>query len=120
MSGHTPAFVDIVFDGPPSHKSGRFVEVENDRGASIKFGEWVHRDDGFWALRIPETAAELERVLKAVQPFVAFATACRRLLEMDPDHKITAGSPMAGPQIYARDFIALMAAIDRSETSHGD
>ena len=22
--------IDIVFDGPPSHESGRFVEVEND------------------------------------------------------------------------------------------
>jgi len=45
-------FVDVVFDGPPSHESGRFVEVENDKGASIRFGEWVHRPDGFWALRI--------------------------------------------------------------------
>lgn len=45
-------FVDIVFDGPPSHESGRFVEVEDETGKSIKFGEWVQRDDGFWALRI--------------------------------------------------------------------
>lgn len=45
-------YVDIVFDGPPSHESGRFVEVENSEGASIKFGEWVHREDGYWALRI--------------------------------------------------------------------
>ncbi len=44
--------IDIVFDGPPSHKSGRFVEVENATGTSIKFGEWVKRQDGFWALRI--------------------------------------------------------------------
>lgn len=46
----------IVFDGPPSHESGRFVEVENAKGESINFGEWVHRDDGYWALRIPAPA----------------------------------------------------------------
>lgn len=45
-------WVDIVFDGPPSHIAGRFVEVENEKGASIRFGEWVERPDGFWALRI--------------------------------------------------------------------
>ncbi len=45
-------FIDIVFDGPPGPVSGHFVEVENDKGASISVGEWVHRPDGFWALRI--------------------------------------------------------------------
>jgi len=44
--------IDIVFDGPPGHQSGRFVEVENDKGKSIELGTWVKRDDGFWALRI--------------------------------------------------------------------
>lgn len=47
-------FVDIVFDGPPSHESGRFVEVEDSAGASIRLGEWVERPDGYWALRIPD------------------------------------------------------------------
>ena len=46
--------IDIVFDGPPGPEAGRFVEVENESGASIGFGEWVERDDGFWALRIPD------------------------------------------------------------------
>lgn len=46
-----PKHIDIVFDGPPSHEGGRFVEVENDGGHSIRFGEWVKRDDGYWALR---------------------------------------------------------------------
>lgn len=45
-------FIDIVFDGPPSHESGRFVEVEDETGKSINFGEWVKRDDGYWVLRI--------------------------------------------------------------------
>lgn len=52
-------FVDIVFDGPPGPVTGRFVEVEDESGASISFGEWVERDDGFWALRIPDTAVAL-------------------------------------------------------------
>jgi hypothetical protein len=51
-------FIDIVFDGPPSHESGRFVEVENSAGKSINFGEWVKRPDGYWALRIPAPEAK--------------------------------------------------------------
>ena len=51
-------YLDIVFDGPPSHESGRFVEVENDKGESVKFGEWVHRPDGFWVLRFVSTLAD--------------------------------------------------------------
>lgn len=44
--------INIIFDGPPSHESGRFVEVEDDNGKSIKVGEWIKRDDGLWALKI--------------------------------------------------------------------
>lgn len=53
-------FVDIVFDGPPSHESGRFVEVESPPGTSIRFGEWLQRDDGYWVLRFaaPPTTSD--------------------------------------------------------------
>ena len=44
--------IDIVFDGPPSHDSPRLVEVEDGNGKSVRIGEWIERDDGFWALRI--------------------------------------------------------------------
>lgn len=44
--------VNIIFDGPPSHEGGRFIEVETDDGKSINAGEWLKRDDGLWALRI--------------------------------------------------------------------
>lgn len=47
-------FIDIVFDGPPSHVSGRFVEVEDESGQSISIGTWIKRDNGLWALRIPQ------------------------------------------------------------------
>lgn len=43
--------IDIVFDGPPGPEGPRFVEVEDGTGKSICLGEWVHREDGYWALR---------------------------------------------------------------------
>jgi hypothetical protein len=51
--------IDILFDGPPSHQSGRFVEVEDEYGYSISAGEWIQRD-GLWALRITPGAFELD------------------------------------------------------------
>lgn len=45
--------IHVIFDGPPSHESGRFVEVENDAGFSISVGEWAQRPDGLWDLVIP-------------------------------------------------------------------
>jgi len=46
--------INIIFDGPPSHESGRFVEVETNDGKSINAGKWVEREYGLWALRITE------------------------------------------------------------------
>lgn len=45
--------IDIVFDGPPSHESGRFVETETIDGKGIRVGEWHNRGDGYWVLRVP-------------------------------------------------------------------
>lgn len=45
-------FVDVVFDGPPSARSGRFVECEDEHGCGTKAGGWIDRGDGTWALRI--------------------------------------------------------------------
>lgn len=42
--------VHVIFDGPPSHESGRFVEVETSEGKSIRLGQWINRGDGYWAL----------------------------------------------------------------------
>lgn len=39
----------IVFDGPPAHQSGRFVEVETADGKSISAGRWEQRGD-YWHL----------------------------------------------------------------------
>lgn len=46
-------FVDVVFDGPPAHQSGRFIEVEDLNRAGVNIGHWIDRGDGYWALRIP-------------------------------------------------------------------
>ncbi len=45
--------IKILFDGPPSHESGHFIEVENEKGESISFGEWVH-DGDYWVLQFPD------------------------------------------------------------------
>ncbi len=56
-------YFDVVFDGPPGAVAGRFVEVNDDTGSSIKVGEWIERDDGYWVLRIWRWDAEMiERV----------------------------------------------------------
>jgi len=62
------SFIDIVFDSSPGPDPSRFVEVENDQGISIKFGEWVRRPDGYWALRF--AAPEVQKSTKdvAAQP----------------------------------------------------
>lgn len=46
--------IDIVFDRAPGHEAPRFIEVEDDAGRSMSYGEWVQRPDGYWALRIKQ------------------------------------------------------------------
>jgi hypothetical protein len=50
--GGPKPYIDVVFDGPPGHESGRFIEAEAPDGSSVNFGRWVQRDDGYWVLRI--------------------------------------------------------------------
>lgn len=45
-------FVDIVMSGFPDHTPPYFIEVENEAGQSINFGEWIKRADGQHVLRI--------------------------------------------------------------------
>jgi hypothetical protein len=45
-------YIDIVFEGGPGPVPPRFVEVEDDQGHSINYGQWVKREDGYWVLRI--------------------------------------------------------------------
>lgn len=59
-----PIELRIVFDGPPGPEGGRFVEVEDANGYSIRAGGWHHRIDGLWELRLfqslPAESPELE------------------------------------------------------------
>ena len=55
--------LDIVFDGPPGHLSGVFVEVQNSNtGKSVSssqvkgLGKWYQRDDGYWVLPVEVVA----------------------------------------------------------------
>jgi len=43
---------DIVFDGPPGSRGGRFVGIEDATGKSTETGHWMQRPDGRWVLRI--------------------------------------------------------------------
>jgi hypothetical protein len=52
-------FVNVIFDGPPSHESGRFVECEDMEGKSVNVGEWIDLGNGLWSLRIPLKAMEV-------------------------------------------------------------
>ncbi len=55
--------IHVVFDGPPSAESGRFVEVETPDGVGIGVGEWVELEHGMWALvlRVPSEDVKSNR-----------------------------------------------------------
>ena len=56
-----PGTIQFVTDGPPAHKSGRFVELEDHTGASIGIGRWEDRGDGLWALIVEPDEASAAR-----------------------------------------------------------
>ena len=85
-------YIDILFDGPPGPTAGRFVEVEDPDGNSISVGEWVERDDKYWALRIP-------RVPKGDAVFIQFGSIIGHLLEyIDTQELLDLSAAMASLQ----------------------
>jgi hypothetical protein len=78
-AGEAPAMpvawttLHIVFDGPPSHDAGRFVEVETPDGKSVNAGEWHERPDGFWELRLtaPSPPTEEAPAMPGVEAYKA-------------------------------------------------
>ena len=58
--------IRIVFDGPPAHESGRFIEVEDVSGKSIRVGEWHERQDGLWELRISGVNLEADAAARRI------------------------------------------------------
>lgn len=64
-----PGTIQFVTDGPPAHKSGRFVELEDHTGESIGTGRWEDRGNGLWALIVePVEASAVEAVMKRHKP----------------------------------------------------
>jgi len=56
--------VDILFDAMPGPEGGRFVEAhDSETDKAVKIGEWVTRDDGLCALRIPLNSNSIESVV---------------------------------------------------------
>jgi hypothetical protein len=54
----------IIFDGPPSHESGRFVEVEDAEGNGLRVEKWEPIKPPLWRLG-PFVAAEAVGGLQA-------------------------------------------------------
>jgi hypothetical protein len=49
----TSDYVDIVFDRGPGPWPQRLIEIEDDQGRSVSYGEWMKRTDGAAVLRVP-------------------------------------------------------------------
>ena len=53
--------VYVIFDGPPGHNGGRFVELEDANGNSVNSPGWMeNQKKGFWRLGPLYLAAESE------------------------------------------------------------
>ncbi len=52
MSEKLPEGLYVIFDGPPSHESGRFIELEDEAGKGVgpEGCDWRQREDGLWSL----------------------------------------------------------------------
>lgn len=74
--------VDVLFDGPPSHESGRFVECEDGQGKSIRAGEWSQRGE-YWVLSIPTHAADARALRERIERAISILTP--RGPQMDSD-----------------------------------
>jgi hypothetical protein len=46
-------FVNICFDRGPGPWPQQLIDVEDDQGRSVNYGDWLEREDGTWALRVP-------------------------------------------------------------------
>lgn len=108
-------YIDFVCDGPPSHESGRFVEVENERGFSIRPGEWIE-DGDLWRLRVPyapSVTAERDRLREVNADLLAALEAARDFL-MD-------GTPAEDlSPLETRTLAQMVAAIARARGEAGN
>lgn len=114
-------YVDVVFDGPPAPESGRFVELESPAGTGIRFGEWIDRGDGYWALRIPIVqASSIETKTFEIRdkgtfiPAIASRIAPFELAKSDPDRYLMRRSG------YGEPLVILTALEAHGSAAHCD
>lgn len=91
----------ILFDGPPGHDGGRFIEVEDDSGKSVNAGPWSQRPDGLWELTIDANAP----LLLAQRDKLLYSLKC--ILNSDVGHT------MSRHQGVAKEAVALIAEIEK-------
>lgn len=78
-----PMELHFVCDGPPSHESGRFVELEDGHGRGLGIGDWRKRDDGLWALVVPygvRESASVDARLASIKETARGLFASRRVV----------------------------------------
>ncbi len=55
--------IHILFDGPPGHVSGRFIDTVDKEGHGIRVGEWIGAG-AYWHLVIPSDTELHKRIAK--------------------------------------------------------
>ena len=72
----------IIFDGPPSHESGRFVEVEDGNGKGLgpeqTGADWTKREDGLWQLGPFSVERTSDRTVRNSSEDIDYCAECGR------------------------------------------
>lgn len=82
----------VIGEPGPSHESGRFIELENEKGEGAGYGKWKHIGDR-WHLVIPDLreplkqAGRLREVVDSLHdhivqhPSVRYCDTCREKIQ---------------------------------------
>ena len=89
----------IVFDGPPGHQSGRFVEVENSDGEGLSGGEWKQAGE-FWRLGPVFSAKAIDALTKQRDALRAALERALPVLKDAPAAEALLDSSNIGPEIF--------------------
>jgi hypothetical protein len=124
----------VVFDGPPSHDSGRFVELEDAKGRGVGgVAEWKQREDGYWTLGPFRAGADSDAAIVLAALYAPFSTSdgsddpvrasalgsFRSWLVMtDLDLRVEASTGIGGGVLQAADD--LLTAADRFDAACGE
>jgi hypothetical protein len=102
-----PAQFYIVFDGPPNHEAGRFVEVEDEQGRGLKAGTWTERrHGGYWQLGPFVEASVVGGLVKALGDAATFLERHAEGGE-HPEHP----EEQAGLRMFAQSLRAVLIGV---------